>query len=57
MINTKLLIEYAKLIVKVGANVQKNQVVVINSILEAQPLTKLVVEQAYLAGAKNVIVH
>jgi aminopeptidase len=40
----KLLNDYAKLIVKVGVNPKKNQLVYINSIIEAAPLTRLVVD-------------
>jgi aminopeptidase len=53
----KKLQDYAKLIVRIGVNVQKNQVVVINSIIEAYPLTRLVVEQSYKVGAKKVIIN
>jgi aminopeptidase len=51
------LIDYARLIVKVGANVQKKQIVLIDSIIEAKPLTTKVVEECYKAGASKVIVR
>ncbi|MDR2567973.1 MAG: aminopeptidase [Mycoplasmataceae bacterium] len=54
---TKKLEDYAKVIVNVGANVKKDQIVVISSIIEAYPLTRLVVEQCYKKGAKKVIVN
>jgi aminopeptidase len=49
--------DYAQVITKVGVNVQKGQVVIINSIVEAYPLTRLVVEECYKLGAKKVIIH
>ena len=53
----KLLNELARLAVKVGVNVQPNQMVVINSPLHAAPLTRKIVENAYLAGASQVVVN
>ena len=53
----KLLNELARLAVKVGVNVQTNQMVVINSPLHASPLTRKIVENAYLAGASQVVVN
>ena len=52
-----LLKEYAKLIVRIGANVQKDQIVILNAPVEAYAFTKLVIEEAYLAGAKKVVVN
>lgn len=52
-----LLNEYAKLLVIKGANVQKNDIVVITSIIDACVLTRLVVKLCYERGAKKVIVH
>ena len=52
-----LLKEYAQLSVKVGANVQKDQYVVVNSPVTCVELTRLIVEEAYLAGAKEVFVN
>ena len=49
--------EYAKLIVQVGANVQKGQDVVINAGLDQPEFVKMVVEEAYKAGAANVMVQ
>ncbi|MDY0210775.1 MAG: aminopeptidase [Acholeplasma sp.] len=50
-----LLEKYAKLAVKVGVNVQKDQVVVVRATTETKELTRLIVKEAYLAGAKKVI--
>jgi aminopeptidase len=52
-----LLTKYAKLIVKVGVNVQKNQFVVINSPIAAVDFTRELVKQAYKAGAGDVYVN
>lgn len=46
--------KYAKLIVEVGVNVQKGQILVVNSITEAKDFTRLIVEEGYKAGAKSV---
>lgn len=48
--------KYARLIVRVGANVKKNQKVIIRADLEIADFTKLVVEEAYKAGALAVTV-
>ena len=48
--------KYADLIVKVGANVQKGQEVIINADLEIAYFVEYVVESAYKAGAKEVII-
>ena len=46
--------KYAKLIVKKGANVQKNQSVILNASLEAAPFVRMVVEECYKAKARDV---
>ena len=46
--------KYAKLIVKVGANVQKNQSVIINASIENANFVKMVVEECYKARARDV---
>lgn len=48
---------YAELAVKVGANVQPEQVLVVNAMIEAAELVRLVVKKAYEAGAKLVKVN
>lgn len=45
---------YADLAVKVGANVQKGQEVIIKAPVDAARLVRLVTEKAYQAGAKRV---
>ncbi|MGI6359455.1 MAG: aminopeptidase [Acholeplasmatales bacterium] len=51
-----LIKKLAHLAVRVGANVQKDQVVVIRSNLDSKDLTKEIVKEAYLSGARKVIV-
>lgn len=53
----KLLQKYASLAVKVGVNVQKNQILVINSPVECRELTRHLVEEGYKAGASYVLVR
>lgn len=48
--------KFAKLIVKRGVNVQKNQVVYVNASIEAAPLVEYVVEECYKAKASKVTV-
>ncbi len=52
----ELLEKYAKLIVEVGANVQKNQMVVVEAPTDTKELTRLIVKAGYNAGAKGVLV-
>jgi aminopeptidase len=47
---------YAELIVRVGANVQPGQMVLLSCLVEHAELARAVVEQAYLAGASRVVV-
>lgn len=53
----ELITKLAKLAVKVGANVQKDQIVVIRTSTETKELAREVAEQAYLAGARRVHVQ
>ena len=46
--------KFAKLIVKQGVNVQKNQSVIVNASLEAAELVRMVVEECYKAKARDV---
>ncbi|GAB6930259.1 aminopeptidase [Paenibacillus sp. JCM 10914] len=48
---------YAELAVKVGANVQPGQTLVVNAMIEAASLVRLIVKHAYQAGAKLVKVN
>ena len=49
--------EYAKLIVRTGVNVQKGQTVVVIADLDQPEFVQMVVEEAYKAKAKEVIVQ
>lgn len=48
---------YAKVAIRKGLNVQKNQEVIINAGLDQPEFVKMLVEEAYLAGAKHVQVN
>ena len=52
-----ILREYAKLIVRCGVNVQKGQEVLVYADLDQPEFVKMVVEEAYKAKAKKVIVN
>jgi len=52
-----LIDKLANLSVQIGANVQKDQVVVVNGSTESKEIVRKVVEEAYKAGAKEVIVN
>lgn len=49
--------KYAELIVKVGVNVQKGQPVVLYISVTQQELAHLIVEEAYGAGASEVMIE
>jgi aminopeptidase len=57
MPNPVLVNKLAKLAVLVGANVQKDQVVVIRGTTETKELIREIAEEAYVAGAKSVHVQ
>jgi len=57
MMKDNVLREYAQLTVKMGANVQSDQLVVVNCSTENAFFARLVVEEAYLAGAKSVLMN
>lgn len=48
--------KYAQLVAKVGANVQKNQEVIIRANIDQVEFVSLVVEECYKLGAKSVVV-
>lgn len=52
-----MLNKYAELVVKVGVNIQKGQVLIVHAPIETAELTRLIVAKAYEAGAKYVIVE
>ena len=51
-----LLEKYARLIVKTGINIQKNQTLVIFSPIECASFTRMVAQQAYEEGARDVVI-
>lgn len=54
----EILIEkLANLAVKIGANVQKDQIVVVNAPVEVADIARKVVKSAYEAGAKKVVMN
>jgi len=57
MPSKNLITKLAKLAVNVGANVQKGQIVVVRATTETKEITREIVKQAYLAGAKEVFVQ
>ncbi|MFA7075321.1 MAG: aminopeptidase [Candidatus Izemoplasmatales bacterium] len=52
-----LIDKLAKLVVEIGANVQKDQIVVINAPTDAAEIARKVTKNAYLAGAKEVFIN
>lgn len=57
MNSTTRLEKYAKLAIRKGVNIQKGQILLINSSIEAVELTRACVAEAYQAGAAKVVVH
>jgi len=57
MISENRLRKYARLGVVMGVNLQKNQTLIVNTSVEGKDMARLVVEEAYKAGAKEVIVN
>lgn len=53
-VSPSLLSEYARLIIRTGANVQPGQVVQLSISVEQHEFAALLTEEAYLAGAKKV---
>lgn len=55
--NKRFLIKYASLAVNIGVNIQKDNILVISSPIETAEFARLITEEAYKSGAKDVIVH
>ncbi len=53
----ELLSKYAKLAVLKGINIQKGKLLVINSPIECNEFARLIAEEAYKAGASDVIIN
>ena len=52
---TELLQKYAELVVNVGVNIQKDQILVINSPIECADFARKISEAAFQAGAHDVV--
>lgn len=48
---------YVELTIRKGVNIQKGQILVINSPVETYDFTRKLVEKAYEFGASEVVVH
>lgn len=55
--NQEKLNKYAKLTIEVGVNLQKGQMLVINSPVDCKEFTRMLVQNAYQAGASDVMVR
>ncbi|MEQ8197973.1 MAG: aminopeptidase [Clostridiaceae bacterium] len=53
----KLLKKYALLAVKTGVNINSGDILVINSPVECASFARLIAEEAYKQGAKQVVIH
>ncbi len=49
--------QYARIVVQIGVNIQKDQLLVINAPIESADFVRRVTEEAYLAGAGEVVVR
>lgn len=49
--------KYAELVVKVGVNIQPNQVLTINTTIDSAPLVRLITKKAYEVGASFVNIN
>ncbi len=54
--NPQLLEKYARLVVRTGVNIQKNQTLVISSPIECASFVRLISEIAYKEGARDVVI-
>lgn len=52
----QILEKYARLVVKSGVNIQKGQTLVVASPIECASFTRLIAQQAYEAGARDVVI-
>jgi|SRR5690554_2936386 len=54
--DNKLIQKYAQAIVKIGINIQKDQILVISAPIEGAEFVRLVTKYAYKAGAREVVI-
>ena len=52
-----MLQKYARLLVKMGINIQDNQILVVNSPIECAGFARMIAEVAYQEGAREVIMN
>ena len=52
----QLLKQYARLVISVGVNIQKDQILVINSPIECADFARKISEEAFKAGAHDVVI-
>lgn len=57
MSDLKMQEKYAELALRTGVNLQKGQVLMVNSSIEGADFTRIVVKKAYELGAKDVLVN
>lgn len=57
MVDQKILQKYAELAVRIGVNVQKGQLLVISAAVDCAYFARMCVEEAYKAGAGEVLVN
>ena len=55
--NEEMLRQYARLVIHIGVNLQKGQPLVIASPVDCAFFARLLVSEAYRAGAKDVILN
>ena len=55
--NQVFLEKYAELTVKTGINIQKDQILVVNSPIECSTFTRIIAEVAFKAGARDVVIN
>jgi aminopeptidase len=49
--------KYAQLIIRTGVNIQKDQILVINSPIECASFTRMLAQNAYQEGARDVVIN
>lgn len=55
--NNNMLEKYAELLVRTGINIQKEQLLVVNTPIECAEFARMIAKVAYKAGAKDVIMN
>lgn len=55
--NDLILEKYAKLVIKTGINIQRNQTLVISSPIDCAPFARIMSKTAYQEGARDVVIN